>query len=269
MSAILLPDGLLLHYEVLGRGRPPVLFLHSWFGSWRYWLLSMEEAALHHRAYAMDLPGFGGSTNLDQGTQPFHIERAREAVMRFLDLLGIDHFIVVGHGLGSLLALDLAWRLPDQVLKVLTISLPWSGAPLERWLKTTPQQMASRLFVGPTSEEIQVAREEVAHTSPESFRESLSWARNFWTSPLQPLQQPWLLVYGEQDPLVPPPDEDARSHLPQASQQHVLIIPKAGHFPMLEHPRLFHRLLRAFLQMAPDDDISQLRLHEEWQRRVR
>ncbi len=269
MSAILLPDGLLLHYEVLGRGRPPVLFLHSWFGSWRYWLLSMEEAALRHRAYAMDLPGFGGSTNLDQGTIPFQVEQAQEAVVRFLDLLGIDHFIVVGHGLGSLLALELAWKFPDQVEKVLTIALPWNGAPLARWLKATPQQMASRLFVGPPSEEIQVARDEIAHTPLESFRESLAWSQAFWDAPPQPLRQPWLLLYGEQDPLVPPPDENAQSHLPPAPQRHLLVIPKAAHFPMLEHPRMFHRLLRAFLQMAPDDDITQLRLHEEWQRRVR
>ncbi len=270
MSAILLPDGLLLHYEVLGRGRPPVLFLHSWFGSWRYWLLSMEEAALYHRAYAMDLPGFGGSMNLDQGSVHFDVEQALEAVVRFLDMLGVDRFIVIGHGLGSLLALELAWRFPEQVVKILTIALPWKGAPLDRWMKSSPQQLASRLFLGPSTEEIQVARDEIAHTPETSFRQSLTWSQAFWqqASP-RPLHQPWLLLYGEADPLVPPIPSNGTQALPPAPQRHVLVIPKASHFPMLEHPRLFHRLLRAFLQLTPNDDLSQLQLHEEWQRRVR
>jgi CheY-like chemotaxis protein len=33
----------IVHYEVLGRGRP-LIFLHGWIGSWRYWIPSMQSA---------------------------------------------------------------------------------------------------------------------------------------------------------------------------------------------------------------------------------
>ena len=57
MSAIVI-DGGLVHYEAFGRGKP-VLFLHGWLGSWRYWMRTMEEAADKYRTYALDLWGFG------------------------------------------------------------------------------------------------------------------------------------------------------------------------------------------------------------------
>ena len=57
MSAILL-DGGIVHYEVIGRGRP-IIFLHGWIGSWRYWVPAMQTASTGFRAYGLDMWGFG------------------------------------------------------------------------------------------------------------------------------------------------------------------------------------------------------------------
>lgn len=57
MSATLLDDKI-VHYEVLGRGRP-IIFLHGWVGSWRYWVPAMQTAVMSFRAHAFDLWGFG------------------------------------------------------------------------------------------------------------------------------------------------------------------------------------------------------------------
>jgi pimeloyl-ACP methyl ester carboxylesterase len=59
MSAIFI-DGQLAHYEVIGRGKP-VLFLHGWVGSWRYWVPTMQTISSTNRTYALDLWGFGDS----------------------------------------------------------------------------------------------------------------------------------------------------------------------------------------------------------------
>ena len=61
MSAILL-DSSIVHYEVLGRGRP-VIFLHGWVGSWRYWINAMQVTSTSYRAYAFDLFGFGDTAH--------------------------------------------------------------------------------------------------------------------------------------------------------------------------------------------------------------
>ena len=53
MSAIVIKEGL-VHYEVIGRGRP-LVFIHGWLGSWRYWVSAMEELSTRYRAYPLDL----------------------------------------------------------------------------------------------------------------------------------------------------------------------------------------------------------------------
>ncbi|HEX9028502.1 MAG TPA: alpha/beta fold hydrolase, partial [Anaerolineales bacterium] len=57
MSVIVIQDQI-VHYEILGRGRP-LIFLHGWVGSWRYWIPSMQAASVSFRTYAVDLWGFG------------------------------------------------------------------------------------------------------------------------------------------------------------------------------------------------------------------
>ena len=59
MSAITIENDL-VHYEVLGRGRP-VIFIHGWLGSWRYWVPTMQQLSVKYRTYALDLWGFGDS----------------------------------------------------------------------------------------------------------------------------------------------------------------------------------------------------------------
>ena len=51
----------LIHYEVLGRGKP-LIFIHGWLGSWRYWWPSMQAMSSQYRSFAFDLWGFGDSS---------------------------------------------------------------------------------------------------------------------------------------------------------------------------------------------------------------
>ena len=53
MSIILLKNKM-MHYEVLGRGKP-LIFLHGWIGSWRYWVPTLQVASANYRAYAVDM----------------------------------------------------------------------------------------------------------------------------------------------------------------------------------------------------------------------
>ncbi|PKN88695.1 MAG: alpha/beta hydrolase, partial [Chloroflexi bacterium HGW-Chloroflexi-8] len=59
MSSIATDKGI-LHYEVIGRGRP-VIFLHGWLGSWQLWQQTMANMAGSFRTYALDFWGFGES----------------------------------------------------------------------------------------------------------------------------------------------------------------------------------------------------------------
>lgn len=120
MSAITI-GGNLVHYEVLGRGRP-VLLLHTWVGSWRYWIPTMQQLQLKYRVYAIDLFGFG-----DSGKDPreYAIDHQLQLIVDFMNNLGIPKAAIIGHGLGALVAAEFARLYPDKAPRVLL-----SGAPL-------------------------------------------------------------------------------------------------------------------------------------------
>src|SRR5690606_23473187 len=84
MSAITI-EGDLIHYEVLGRGRP-VILVHGWLGSWRYWVPAMSQVSMKYRTYALDLWGFG-----DSGKDARHYDFASQVALldQFMNRLGI------------------------------------------------------------------------------------------------------------------------------------------------------------------------------------
>src|SRR5512147_904482 len=108
MSVILLNQSV-IHYESIGRGRP-VLFLHTWVGSWRYWVSSLQAVAASHSAYALDFFGFGESART---AAQYSLEGQAALVASFMDEMGIDRVALVGHGLGGLVGLHCAGLQPQ------------------------------------------------------------------------------------------------------------------------------------------------------------
>jgi pimeloyl-ACP methyl ester carboxylesterase len=119
MSAITI-DNDLVHYEVLGRGRP-VVFLHGWLGSWRYWVPTMQQLSMKYRTYAIDMWGFGDSSK-DQTR--YGLQSQVYLLFSFFERLGIPKAAIIGHSLGAAVGLNFARQYPDRVYRMMLISAP-------------------------------------------------------------------------------------------------------------------------------------------------
>lgn len=119
MSAITI-GGDLIHYEKLGRGRP-VILLHGWIGSWRYWIPVMQKLHTSFSVYTLDLIGFGDSS---KNASHYTIDAQVRMLEQFLDQLGIPKAAMLGHGLGSMVITQFALRNPDKVARMLLSSMP-------------------------------------------------------------------------------------------------------------------------------------------------
>src|SRR5512141_2280907 len=152
MSVILLNQAI-IHYEALGRGRP-IVFLHGWVGSWRYWISSMQVASTSYRAYALDLFGYGDTTH-NPGN--YSLEKQAELLSGFLDEMGIGKIALVGHGLGALVGFYFAAQQPGSVDRIMAVNSPLdanainarlraaSSSELVDWLASRTSEVQSAL----------------------------------------------------------------------------------------------------------------------------
>jgi pimeloyl-ACP methyl ester carboxylesterase len=262
MSALLL-ESQIVHYEVLGRGRP-LIFLHGWVGSWRYWIPVMQAASISFRAYALDLWGFGDTA---KNPARYTLENQVNLIGSFLDQMGMGRVALVGHGLGAVVAVLFAQRNPEVVDRVMAVSFPLDETKVNSRLRSdTPASLADWLLAKTTLYE--AARVEAPKADPQAISISFS---NLGDSSLREasrkLERACLLVNGQNDPVINPPDLDLLVTLPE--QTHGILFEQSGHFPMLDESSKFNRLLVDFLALGPGESPRQLQLKEEWKRRVR
>jgi 3-oxoadipate enol-lactonase len=272
MSAIIL-DSSLVHYEVFGRGQP-VIFLHTWLGSWRYWVPAMEMISDRFRTYAIDFWGFGDS---DRSRGTYTIPDYVDQVTKFMRELGIAKANLVGHGMGGMVALRAAAERPDIFLKVIAVSTPIVGESLTALIK--PGAL-SRLFGRGSSaqmwvkllREVEVGGdtgldeviEDTANTSTVVVEHVLaSITDTDLRTDLHRLQVPTLAVYAGKDTIVSP--DQARQFEEHATAHQVLTLPKSSHFPFLEHTNTFTRLLLDFLT---SQGTTPVQIKEEWRRKT-
>jgi len=93
-----------------GRG-PTIVFLHSMGGGRTSWLPTAKKLLGGHRVVMMDLPGHGDSPLPD----PFSLEVAAEAVSQTLAAQKAESTVVVGQGVGGVLALMVASAHPERM----------------------------------------------------------------------------------------------------------------------------------------------------------
>lgn len=262
MSAVVINGGL-VHYEAFGKG-DPILFLHGWLGSWRYWMQTMESLAVEYRVYAVDLWGFGDS---DKSEKRFGMDEYVTLVERFISDQGLDEPIIVGHSLGAAVAIEYAARNVTPVSKIMAVSLPLSEDSVNHRLKNylQPSILPNVLFRWkpiPTKEIEEEAERAAEKVIPMSLE---SWANYNFQEKLYQVKCNILLVFGEKDDVVDPAPIKALNN----ETSHVKYISLGGsrHFPMVDENAKFNRLLKDFADK--NATLESLSLKEEWRRRTR
>jgi pimeloyl-ACP methyl ester carboxylesterase len=262
MSAIIL-DGSMVHYEALGRGRP-IIFLHGWVGSWRYWINAMQAASTSFRAYAIDLFGFGDTV---RDANNYSIEKQALLLDRFLNEMGIGKVALVGHDLGALVAFEYLKKHFESVDRMMAIGVPLQYDLLAPRMRTSPVPELAEWLSG-RQPDAMTALSDASKTDPMAVSTSIG---NLQTDSIFPhirnFGVPCLFVYGANDPAFTAVPTQEMNNLPM--HMHQINLDGSGHFPMLDNVSQFNRLLVDFLALDSGVSPSELQMKEEWKRRVR
>lgn len=253
----------LIHYEAVGRGQP-LIFIHGWLGSWRYWWPSMQGLSAHYRTFALDLWGFGDSS---KPADKYSLAAYVSLLDNFIDRLGVAVPVaLIGHSLGAAVAVRYAAEKPENVARVATVSLPVTGRHLNaRLAQTDTHALAERVFA--RTEKHPEVEGEMRKTDPAVWS-SLGdeFSRADFVADLSQIACPLLLIFGNHDPIVEQPNGDLEGFIHPAGNRAYVTFDACSHFPMLEEKARFNRLILEFLRS--DESVAGLAPKDYWQRRT-
>jgi len=259
VSSIVTDQGI-VHYEAYGRGAP-VILLHGWINSWDVWrdtMLAIPKLG-RYKVYALDFWGFGESAK--QRTPPFQIKSYATMVSQFMDIMGIFEAPIFGHSMGGTVTLTLALNDPQLIKKVGIVGSPINGDSLNIFLKLSGVSWIARLawrvpaikwlvmrivLAGDSSRVRKMIFRDISKTNTEPFFRSIGdLRRTDLRGEMHRLNVPTLGVFGAQDNIVNPNQSKVlATSVPQAR---VEIMNGSRHFPMLDEPERFIKIVQEFL----------------------
>jgi pimeloyl-ACP methyl ester carboxylesterase len=259
VRSVELPNRLTLQYVEHGRpGGLPVVLLHGITDSWRSFELVLPHLPDSLHAFALTQRGHGDASRPTAGYRPADFA---SDVGLFMDALGLDAAVVVGHSMGSLVAQHFALARPERVRGLVLIgafATLSDDAPMQAFWRSTMSTLADPIdpaFV------LDFQRSTVAREIPPEFldavvAESLKVPARVWreafggliaddvTPALHRIAVPTLILWGEADAMA------------SASQQAQLargirgadlrVYAGCGHAPHWEEPRRVAADLAAF-----------------------
>jgi pimeloyl-ACP methyl ester carboxylesterase len=244
---------------------PPIVLLHCYSCSMKWWEPVVDELAKDHRVIRIDVLGHGGSEK-PADRSAYGVENQAEVVAQVMDRLGVARAPVVGHSMGGTIATALASAHPERVSGLAVIGTPAkegeSELPLQARIGYVPVIGQAIMRVVPDSMVRNGLRTAFAPDFPlpdyalPDFRamtytsydaaseESHGYsAREPLTDRLAEFKAPVMFVLGAEEQIVDQAALESWGELPGARTERIAGV---GHSPQIEAPEETASLLRDF-----------------------
>lgn len=262
-------EGTSLHVRDTGPRDAPALILLHGFGSslhtWEPWARALDST---YRVIRFDFPGSGLSA--PDATGDYADMRSMQLLATLMDTLGVQRATLIGNSMGGRIAWSFAARYPERVEKLVLISPDGFASPGFEYGKPAEVPVALSLmrYVMPKSA-FRMSLEP-AYADRRTMTDSLTtryydlmlapgardamlqrMRQTILTDPvplLQTIQAPTLLLWGQQDAMIPFGNAaDYMKALPHAT---LVPLPNVGHLPFEESPDASLVPLLRFLRSA-------------------
>ena len=250
----------MLHHHRDGSG-PPLVLQHGFLGGSGYWLPQLAAFSRHFDVIAPDLPGFADSGEIDA---PDSVAGFAGALLGLLDGLEIERTALLGHSMGSMVALQIALDHPDRVERLVlygsacTGNLPKRFEPVEASIARLEKLGVDACadFIVPTwfvagqaAPFFAMCREAGRGARTEAAILALR-ALAHWDvcERLEEVSAPTLVICGDRDRSTAP-DQSYRLREGIADSR-LCIVPGCAHNVHLERPELFSGIVLDFLTEA-------------------
>jgi len=260
-------NGVSLHYEQQGLGRPLVL-LHGFLTYSHLWRNVVPGLTYGSTIYNLDLMGFGLSEKPQN--QTYNLDTYVAQLGKFLEDFHLEQPVLVGHDASAVIATLYAIRNPGKVHKLILINAPLQPVTLPPSLRLLRTRLIGDLFTGdwflkrilrggvidPAKMPDILLKEYLTpyHDDPGARTALLKFVREFDLRPvleneIQPnlakLQLPIMLLWGGQNTYVP---IEIGSQLEQAIPGSVFsVVHTTGHYIQEERPEEMRARIKEFI----------------------
>ncbi len=269
-----LNDGRKIAFVDEGKG-DVIIFVHG-LGSYSpAWQKNISVLKNKFRCIAVDLPGYGKSSKeIHSGKMEFYADVLKE----LMDKLNIDKATIAGHSMGGQIGIVMALKYPDRV-KSLILAAPAGfesfNAGQKQWFRdvmtvdlvklTNTQTIRANVVYNfynmPDDAEFMIT-DRIAFRGAKDFENYcytvVRSVNGMVDQPvidfLDKVNQPTLILFGENDNLIPNPflnpgktEEIAKIGASKIPNNKLIMIPQCGHFLQFEKPDVFNRVVIDFL----------------------
>jgi pimeloyl-ACP methyl ester carboxylesterase len=265
-------NGTRLHYDVRGAGDPLVL-IHSGISDLRLWDEQMDVFAASHRVIRYDVRGYG-QTPHPPGPGAFS---RYDDLRALLDYFDVNQTVVLGCSIGGAIAIDFSLAYPERVTALIPVASAVGGYDPEE-TDVAAKEERERLFAEVNAAYDRGDLQRAAHllaqvwmdgpkrspdqVDPQVRARAVSMLLDLFElpedegaeQPLEPpaasrlaeIKVPTLVVVGDHD------DERillAADYLAEGiAGARKVVIPRVAHYPNMERPTEFNRLVLDFLE---------------------
>ncbi|MDE2228320.1 MAG: alpha/beta fold hydrolase [Alphaproteobacteria bacterium] len=262
-------DGVRLHYEEVGQGRP-LVFVHEFAGDLRSWDAQLRFFGRYYRCIAFNARGYPPS-DVPESDAHYSVERAADDIAAVLDHLRLDHAHIVGLSMGGFATLHFGLRHHDRA-HALAICGCGYGAEKDKRARFQheSEELADRFERDGSAKVAEryaegTARVQLQNKDPRAWREfsdrlaahsakgSANTLRGVQArrpslydlvERMTKITAPTLIVAGDEDEACLQPGILMKRAIATSG---LVILPKTGHLVNLEDPALFNRTLADFL----------------------
>lgn len=273
---VTLTDGRRIAYIDEGQGSETIIFIHGLGSYLPAWKQNIEVLKNHFRCIAIDLPGYGHSSKEPHsGMMSFYAS----AVIDFMDRLGIENAVLAGHSMGGQISMVAAMMYPERVSRLILAApagferftpgqkqwfrnvMTVRGVMLTR-VEDIITNLAINFYNMPPEAEFMI-KDRIAMRSASDF-EAYSYAvvqsvNGMVDEPviekLHKITQPTLIIFGENDNLIPnrflnpgTSAEVAKAGAEGIRDSRLVMLPQTGHFVQFENFQRFNEEVLKFLK---------------------
>ncbi|NLY84958.1 MAG: alpha/beta hydrolase [Tissierellia bacterium] len=247
-------EGLNINYIVEGSGKD-VLILHGWGANINTILPIVNILKDKFRVHALDLPGFGQSS---QPKEPIDSFQYAEVVKKYMENMGINKVTLIGHSFGGKLSIILGSKFPELIEKIVLINSaglrPKRGPKyyIKVYSFKTLRFLYKKLFFWLKDEEgLEKFYKKFGSTD---YREASGVMRKILVTVvnenlfplLSKIKAPTLLIWGDEDTATPL--YMAKIMEKEIEDSGLVVFEGAGHYSYLDDYQRFAIIIRNFLE---------------------